>query len=548
MQKYLNTIGVNVEKSTDQQARQDQIKNSEGAFVWGVDAWGRLERFLILGSEGGSYYANERDLTNQNVTAIAETIDEDYKRAIDTIVSISKSGRAPSNDPAIFALALASSSTNVSARRYALQHVKDVCRIGTHLFTFVQYTRNMRGWGRALRRAVSNWYLDMTPGRLAYQIVKYRQRNGWSHRDLLRLSHPAAQDEAHQFLLKWIAKPASIQENPPNEWGQFIGAFEEAAHEEDVGKLVNLITDYSLPREAIPTPMLRKQEVWAALLPSMPATALIRNLGNMTRNGLLTPTSEGTQIAVAKLSDRNWLKKSRIHPVSVLNALTIYRLGRRLRGQGRFGGHIQASYSQGNDWVPVPAIIEQLNDSFHKSFELIEPTNKRLLLALDVSSSMTFRFITGTALSPSRATAAMALATAKTEPFYNMVAFKHNIAPIDITGNMRLQDAISRVEDVQFGGTDCALPMLYAIEKSLEVDAFVVYTDSETQVIRSSMHPFQALKRYRRESGIDAKLIVVAMLSNGFRISDPTDSGMLDVVGFDTATPALISDFISGKI
>ena len=31
--------------------------------------------------------------------------------------------------------------------------------------------------------------------------------------------------------------------------------------------------------------------------------------------------------------------------------------------------------------------------------------------------------------------------------------------------------------------------------------------------------------------------------ANGFTIADPNDAGMLDVVGFDTATPQVISDF-----
>ena len=35
----------------------------------------------------------------------------------------------------------------------------------------------------------------------------------------------------------------------------------------------------------------------------------------------------------------------------------------------------------------------------------------------------------------------------------------------------------------------------------------------------------------------------IFMVSNGFTIADPRDRGMLDVVGFDTATPQLISDF-----
>jgi 60 kDa SS-A/Ro ribonucleoprotein len=38
------------------------------------------------------------------------------------------------------------------------------------------------------------------------------------------------------------------------------------------------------------------------------------------------------------------------------------------------------------------------------------------------------------------------------------------------------------------------------------------------------------------------------MVSNGFSIADPNDPGMLDVVGFDSATPALMSDFSLGRI
>jgi 60 kDa SS-A/Ro ribonucleoprotein len=35
----------------------------------------------------------------------------------------------------------------------------------------------------------------------------------------------------------------------------------------------------------------------------------------------------------------------------------------------------------------------------------------------------------------------------------------------------------------------------------------------------------------------------VGMTSTGFSIADPNDAGMLDVVGFDAATPAVIGDF-----
>lgn len=45
-----------------------------------------------------------------------------------------------------------------------------------------------------------------------------------------------------------------------------------------------------------------------------------------------------------------------------------------------------------------------------------------------------------------------------------------------------------------------------------------------------------------------AKLIVVGMQSNGFTIADPNDKGMLDVVGFDSAAPQVMSLFAEGQI
>jgi 60 kDa SS-A/Ro ribonucleoprotein len=103
---------------------------------------------------------------------------------------------------------------------------------------------------------------------------------------------------------------------------------------------------------------------------------------------------------------------------------------------------------------------------------------------------------------------------------------------------------VAATEGLPFGGTDCALPMLWALERGIPADAFVVYTDSETWA--GTIHPAQALKAYRDQMGIAAKLIVVGMVSNGFTIADPNDAGMLDVVGFDTATPAVMSDFAVG--
>src|SRR5260370_1022359 len=78
-----------------------------------------------------------------------------------------------------------------------------VCGTGTHLFLFARYVEQFRGWGRGLRRAIGDWYLARGVGEIAYQAVKYRQREGWAHRDMLRLAHPKTADPVRNALFRW---------------------------------------------------------------------------------------------------------------------------------------------------------------------------------------------------------------------------------------------------------------------------------------------------------------------------------------------------------
>jgi 60 kDa SS-A/Ro ribonucleoprotein len=155
-------------------------------------------------------------------------------------------------------------------------------------------------------------------------------------------------------------------------------------------------------------------------------------------------------------------------------------------------------------------------------------------------------------------TAAMALVVAATEARPAILAFsaggwfrdrgRHRYAGIpdgltrlDVAPRGRLADAVHAVDGLPFGATDCALPMLYALALERRVDTFVVLTDDETWF--GDVHPVQALRAYRAASGIDARLAVVGLLSDGFAIADPADPGMLDIAGFDAATPERIAEF-----
>lgn len=251
------------------------------------------------------------------------------------------------------------------------------------------------------------------------------------------------------------------------------------------------------------------------------------------RAGLLTPKSAATKTVIARLGNRQAIHRARLHPVKVLAALCTYAAGKGARDSSV-------------TWQPVKPVIDALDAAFYLAFQAIEPTERRYLLGIDVSGSMTLGTIAGVpGLTPRIGAAAMALVTAATEPACTIMGFSHEFVQLPITASTRLDEACAIMDAMPYGATDCALPMRYALQHDLPIDAFVIYTDSETWY--GDVHPVQALREYRDRTGIPAKLIVVGMVANNFSIADPNDNGMLDVVGFDTAAPALISDFVAQR-
>ncbi|EFV12828.2 TROVE domain-containing protein [Segniliparus rugosus] len=518
-----------------QQADARQVRNAAGGYGFAVDDLARLRRFLTIGSDGGTYYAAERELTKDNAEIVLKLARERCAELVRTVVEVSASGRAPRQNPALFALAAASALGDETGRAAALAALGDVARTGTHLFLFAGYVEQFRGWGRGLRRAVGRWYLDAPVADLAYQIAKYRQREGWSHRDLLRLAHPAT-EEADRKVLFDFACGRAVDRLPDSL--AILDGFRKAQAATTAGEWVSLIGQYpSLSWEMLPDAALNEASVWEALIAQgVPQTALMRQLPRLTRLGVLG--SSGVLGAVAaQLADPQRLRKARVHPVNVLVAARTYAQGRGARSSAA--------------WEPVAQIVDALDAAFYAAFESVVPTGKRTLLALDVSGSMTAP-ASGLPISCREVSAALALVTAKTEAECEVVGFTGGdwrsgtatLTRLAVSPRQRLDDALRAVSGLPFGPTDCALPMVWAQEQGLAFDVFQVYTDNETWF--GQIHPHQALARYRERSGIDARLAVVALTATGTSIADPADPGQLDVSGFDSATPTVLAEWARG--
>ncbi len=267
----------------------------------------------------------------------------------------------------------------------------------------------------------------------------------------------------------------------------------------------------------------------------------------MGKVGLLIPGNFGAINQVCeKLSNKEHLHKSRIHPLNVLSALNVYASGSSVRGDG--------------EWDVVGDVVDVLNDAFYDSFQNVEPSGQRVCIAIDISGSMKGnRIVVGYrktgfknykqpiyGMETTRCASAMAMVLYKVEKMATCLVFNEGAASIDISRQQRLDNVVSKVDNLIQGGTDCSAPIRWAEEKNVNFDAFVILTDGETWF--GGIHPKQALDRYRKRINPKAKLAMVNMTANDVTIADPTDPNMTDLIGFDTAVPQMITQFLKGEI
>lgn len=576
MADALRTINTRVTPQS-KRALPEQTKNAAGGYVFTLADDLQLHRFLTMGVAGSTFYVGERELADEAGDLVARWAREKGTQLVEKIVEISVAGRAPRVNACLFALAVASALGDDVTRTRAYDALPSVARTGSHLFTWAQYRSQFAGVGRGYRRAVANWYLGKTEDKLAYQMVKYRQREGWDHRRLIDLSHPQPDTSSREGLFRWAKgmDPAQIPRGD-NTWFEHAALapdmpaiwvdYQDAKATTEPQRIVSIIKrGNGISWEMLPDFALTSQRVWGALLEQgMPMTALFRQLPRLTRLGVLK-SDELRNLVTTQLTDVEMLRRGRVHPINVLIAARTYQ-----GGQGKGGA-----------WEPVARVVDALDESFYAAFETVVPAGKRTLIALDTSGSMGQVIGTGTTvnrvsmrepgpgeLSCRDVAAALALVQMKSEPNYEIIGFtgmnheryrhgyRHQVKTgsnealatrLTLSARQRLDDACKYIDSLPFGPTDCSLPMRWAQDQGMAVDTFVIYTDNQTFL--GQIHPFQALRRYREATGIQSRLVVVGMAGPLWHsIADPNDPLSIDVAGFDSAVPNLINDFSRGDL
>jgi 60 kDa SS-A/Ro ribonucleoprotein len=509
----------------------EMIQGRSGGYMFDAGIWQMLRRCLLIGTAQSTYYAGKKELTNDFATVLNQAIAENPRRVADEILYASD-GRAINNSTPILALVLLSMDETPEAKTAFMEIFPQVVRTGSHFYEWLNYTKSMRGFGKVIREAGRNWLGKEDVKGLAYQLLKYQQRSGFSHRDALRLFHVKPQTDDHQLLYNWVVKgwqelPSQIPSSALAQiwWYEWLKRNPSQTHEAiQKGRLTHEM--------AAPVGKMDKQ-AWQLLFLEMPIGAMLRNLGSLTEIGVLR-SDEPTNLdrVEAVLNNLEHLRKGRIHPIDALKALKTYQSGGAL-GRSK------------KTWQPVARIIDILEKTVELSFDVVEPTNKVFMHAVDISGSMSSQ-VADMGLTCCEVATTMALVTAKAEKNYAIRGFSTQFIELGITAKDSFSSAVRKASNLNFGGTDASVAYDWMIKNKFKADVICFWTDSESWA--GTKHPSQALAEYRQKVNPNVKAVYVTLAPYTITLVDPKDPMSWDLGGFDPSTPRVIQMLANGEL
>ena len=435
-----------------------QVKNSADGYSHLVTDKDAIRRLLVFGTNSPTYYANASTLSAKGAAFCIKMIEEGKGQDIlNILVSVHNSGAAPKMTTTFSILGMLTRCIDDKVRSSALAYIgsKGLRTLSQVYMWWKCHTASGdgKGAGRGVRRALTNLIgPNSYPSSksLAYQIVKYAQREGVSIKDILAMVHPPTSKMTkkggttnridwplgHQIVItyavsnfKKATKGAgfsvvleryckcdipmdSLMAMPDEEFHGYITSlpadFDDDAKEvlhylwaiekvkigDDVDETCSIISKFNLPREIIPTPLLNEKKVWFSLLIGDTRDSDIKI--KMPITALIRNLGKMAWLGMFNTSLGDASYKS--FTESIVKAVCDHITNERVIRNGRVhpATLVQAykTYSSGSGdkgslmWSPNPNISKALNDAVDIAFYTIKPSPGVHLHALDISGSM----------------------------------------------------------------------------------------------------------------------------------------------------------------
>lgn len=485
----------------------DKIINDAGGYVFEATDNDKLMRFLVIGTNDSFYRSGEFN-SKKYYDYVLDMVSNNEDVVFDAVNKVVSGNLAKSKTPTIFTIAVLMNyaKDKAKARELASQYIKT----STDLFSWIDFVKNTKssygsGMGRAKRRVIQEFY-DMSDDSLAYQMVKYRSREGWSHKDVMRVGHPFLKNkELAQFAL---GNDFNVNEVP-----SIVQGFTKMSSAKNIEDVLDILDEYkNLPWETVPTEFLKEFDVWNKLLENnaIPQVAMVRKLKVFIDNRFFHKSATFRREVESKIVDG--AKNRPLHPMNYFLAFS------------------NLTYNVLN--VPT-STLDALEEAFELSFKSVPSLGEKMKICVDVSGSMVWNNSHIQAL-------AAGLVLLKQEPSSEFYTFSDSESKSNITPSTSIQDALK--SKFNSAGTNIGSVIKGAIDDNKFYDSFVILTDSD---VNYGHRVDNLINQYREKVNPNAKIITIAQVTNEFSLTSGDDDKSLNIAGIRPDSIQAVNYFIS---
>lgn len=524
-------------------------RNYEGApaFVRGDEE--QLVRVLMTGNFEHTFYASDAELAGEAIGLFRHFAATDPHFLAQAIVYARAEGLmriAP-----ITALVVLSAAESADAKELFRRIFPRVIQTPGDLQDVIALCRRsaLRGMGKAVARAANRWLAGISE----YHVVKYGSESQQiSLRDIYRMTRPKLSGEANaiaRYVVKSEVAPELTQIAGYEEFKRAARMlatarpYEAAGQGDDKGTLSDeeraaaearvlaLIGEYRLPWEVVAGQVIPSRAVWERLLYDMPYMALLRNLNNMVKYGV-TGSAEALDYITRTLADPRRVASGKQLPFRYFSTL------KALKAEGVVGS----------------ALREALSAALELSFANMPELGRRVLVANDISGSMSSRPSPRSEMTMAEIAGIFAAAVYKKAESGGIVSFDTEAHPRDVSKDLPLATIAERVS-AYGGGTSLSAPLAYAFKAGRKnkgyayvFDTAVFITDSESWYdhLTRNRGVLDEIRDYRKRVSPALKCFFVQLLPYKHAVVPESEPGCYYIYGWSGAVLGYIASVVSG--
>ena len=408
---------------------------------------------LLTNTLGGTYYAHEKQLLDETLKLHAEMALTDPSFMARAVVYARREGLMRLQ-PIVGLAFLAKADRDLFHSAFG-----QVIHTPSDLTDFIEIVRGgvvPGGMGRSIKRAINGWLNNLSE----YHAIKYAGGGqGYSLRDVLRLTHPTPPNDKQDAIFLWLTdREKWLASDEKRALTPQIDAFERLKRvdvTDDQGEARRLITEGRLPYEVVTGAIKPDEETWRVLMEQMPYFALLRHLNTLQRAGITSDRKTALTIATV-LENGERLRKAKVLPFRLYMAYQMFEPQAR------------------TDRIIVNALIDAMEQAFVNMPDLGEA----VCIAPDVSGSMSGSFSGRSKTRYIDIAGVFTGALLKANPEAIVLPFENDVVNIKVSGRDTLITTAVQLARIGGGGTAVSAPISYLLDHKIQVDTFIGITDN----------------------------------------------------------------------